>query len=513
MTPLPPPRTSSSPPALRNTLDFFLFERLNALGWNMPLRTFAQLCAFGYALVLPLLLAGSLFGFGVLRKAVQLPPVVIGAAFLLVHLYAGGAYLLREAFSRRRHSVSGSPNEGFFRALDIRARDVFLVYCLARIAVFYGALLTLDTAFLVVYRGALGQGALGLLCVPLALFTLTLAVSVRMASHAGSTPSAGLKTVGALGVACVMAGLFTGRFLGALPAGNAPGTAFQAAPSVAADQPLMLVITSGTTSALLFVAAGVYVIHHYRSLDRASFAIRPTRRPTTAPPMDFRPRRLPLLPVVHRQFTTSRTYPLVRRMYLALLMAGLLLVGVRASETGRPPLAGMERPLTRIAVILCFVMLLGCVELLLATCGPTALGPQFRFAWENMLSQRNISVSAVLYYTAHVLTLTSGVAAAAWLASGTLLWQLPFLGVSVLSATLIAESLTTAPKRLVDGTSTPGVFVACVSIGLALPSLAGCYAQSPLPRLLAALYCVCLLGGGITCIGRRIRTLPLRSAM
>jgi hypothetical protein len=504
---MPSPPTTAT--GLRNTADFLLYERLNALGWNMPLPVFRVLCLAGAAAVIPVLLAVALLGSLLLHRTTDLPGPVLAGGFLLVNLYGGGVYLLREVFSRRRHTVSGSPNEDFYRALDIRARDVFLVYCAARILCFHAALLTVDAAFLFVFRDSLaGPLTAGLIGVPLALCAVTLAVSARLATRAGTAGTAGPGAFAALGPVVLVTGLATGMLLDGLGDGGTPGVDAHTGTGVV--EPLTLAVT--VVCAGLAAAALLRLARDVRRLDREAFALRPAARSATRPAMTFRPRRLPLLPVLHRHFTTSRTAPMIKRTYAVLLMAVLLLAGVHASGSGALPLPGAaERPLTRTAVALGFVLLLGAVELVLATSGPTALAPQFRFAWENLLSHRHIAASAALYYNAHAVLLATGVAAVAGLLNGAVPWHLPFLGLGVMSASLIAESLASAPKRLVDGTSAPGVFVACVSIGLALPALAGSTAHSLPPRLLAALYSVCLFTGAITCIGRRIRTLPSRS--
>ncbi|MFH8404049.1 hypothetical protein ACH4FX_04615 [Streptomyces sp. NPDC018019] len=508
------PHTSDS--GLRHTVDFLLFERLNALGWSMSLPVFRVLCATGSALTLPVLLAGSLFGARLLRGTAELPgPVVVGG-FLLVNLYAGGGYLLRETFSRRRHSVSGSPNERFFRALDIRARNVFLAYCAGRIVYFHAALLAVDGAFLAVFRRVLAGPLLwGLLCTPLVLCLLTLAVSARLATRAGTAAVAtGPGTPAALALVSVATGLATGALLGgsgtASGAGSGMGGGTGLGANAEATGPLVTVVA--TAGVLLAVAAARCLVRDFRRLDQSAFVIRSSGHPATLPAMAFRPARLPILPVIHRHFSASRTYPMIKRAYVVLMMAVLMLAGVHASGSGLLPLpAGAEQPLTRVAVTLGFVLLLGCTELMLATSGPTALGSQFRFAWENLLSHRHIALSAALYYTAHTVLLATGVATVAGLVSGSVLWQMPFLGIGVMSASLIAESLASAPKRLTDGTSAPGVFVACVSIGLALPALAGSALHLLPLRLSAAFYSVCLFGGAITCVGRRVKSLPLRS--
>lgn len=511
------PSTRAAESGLRNTVDFLLFERLNSLGWNMPMPVFRMLCATVGVLTVPVLLAGSLLGGRLLHSTAGLPGPVLAGGFLLANLYVGGVYLLREMFSRRRHSVCGSPNEPFYRALDIRARDVFLVYCGSRILYVHTALLTVDAAFLFVFRDSLaGSSTPGLICVPLALCAVTLAVSARLATRAGTAMATGPGALAALGLVVFVTGLATGMLLdGPWPEGTArmaegrsSGVGMRSGAGVAA--PLALAVTA--TCAALTTAALLRFARDFRHLDRIAFAIRPSGQSATVRATALRPGRLPLLPILHRHFTCGRTYPMVKRTYAALLMVILLLAGVHASGSGTLPLpAGAEQPLTRTAVAFGFILMLGCVELVLATSGPTALAPQFRFTWENLLSHRHVAVSATLYYTAHAVLLTAGVAVAAGLVNGAALWQLPFLGLGMMSASLIAESLASAPKRLVDGTSAPGVFVACVSIGLVLPALAGSTAQPLTLRLSAAFYSLCLCGGAITCIGRRIRSLPLKS--
>lgn len=503
---------------LRSVVDFWLFEQLNALSWSMNLGVFRLLCIGAMATLLPVVTAGALFGTRLLHTVAPLPGALPGLAFLLVHLYVGGAYVVREVFSRRRHSVSGSPNEGFYRALDLRALDVFFVYCAIRIMRFYLVLLLVDAAFLYVFRESLGGAWSVGLVMPVGLCALTLGVSARLATDAGAWEPSGAKALVPVGLILFVTGMVTGHLLGQGDAAShrsehaketAAGFATGLAPDMSAGHPFVL--SAGLAGAAALAAGTVLVWRAGARLRRESFVIRP------APPSRAGRRSmawlalLPLLAVVHRQFVSGRTYGPVWRIYVVVTMTLLLLIGVRLPPAGPLPLSFLSQPMERSIIAVTFIVLLGGVELLLAICGPTALSPQFRFAWENLLSPRQIAVSAALYYAAHALALASGIAAIGWAATRQVLWHVPFLGLAVLSASLIAESLTTAPKRLVDGTSAPGVFVACLSVALSLPALIGCLAQPVPSRLLAVVYSVALFTGAITCIGRRVQTLPLTS--
>ncbi|RSS79568.1 hypothetical protein [Streptomyces sp. WAC06614] len=294
---MPTPHRSGS--ALRTSLDFLCFERLNSLGWNMPLPLFKILCGTGVAVLLPVLFAVTLLASRVLRSMSLLPAPALVGGFLLTNLYVGGAYLLREMYSRRRHSVSGSPNEGFFRALDVRARDIFLAYCASRILLHHTALLTVDAAFLIVFRATLSSSlAVVLACVPLALCALSLAVSAQLAAGAGTGAAArtgGPAVLVGLGALLFLTGLATGMLLDLL--GSRTAGAFQ---GWATEE-------GGDTA------------------------------------------------------------PVVGRTYVILLLTTALACGVRLSGGQLLPLPPDMRGLvTRTAVAVTFVLLLGCVELVLA---------------------------------------------------------------------------------------------------------------------------------------------------
>jgi hypothetical protein len=520
VTPPPPAPVARRRPrgrggGLRTVFDFFCVELLTSLRLPMSLRLFQVLAVGCYVVGTLVALAVSLVVFSLshaLTRDEDGAGYAITAMVCVATGYLGGAYIFREAFSRRRFIVSNSPNVALFRALDVRAADVLAVYCGLRVTAFYLALLLVDLSFVLVFGSSLDLPAWGVpavLLLPLAMYLVTLAVAANSADRRTRPEPMRQWTVLALGTVCFVAGFGTARYL------LGPVRSAGLATSFGAGQVTVLLAILGVGSAVVGAAAAVRLIVSVRRVLRDPFSIQEVR-PTTAGalPAGARTgrlaRALPLPGILHRELVMSWSYPLLKKAFALLLMILLVGLGVLVSGASVLPVADVPDRAVVIFHATVFTVLMGATELILKVIGPTTLATQFRFAWEQHLSEWRIARSAVAYYLGPVALFGAGSAALLSVVTGTVSAGPVSVGVAVMSAAVFAESVLAVPKN-VDGSSANSTVAALATLMLAAPVLLALSAHSALGEILAAAYAACLLGGAVACMGRRIRTLPSTS--
>ena len=504
--------TARPAPGLRAVFDFSYYE-MSAVRGRIPLHTFQavlgglQLLALPVALVLSALV--FTLGAALVGRRTDVGPTLV-VLFLAANLYVAGAYLLKEVFSERRFAVAGSPNAGLFRALDLRARDVFTVYCGLRAVLFHAVLLVVDGVFVVVFRDALGvaTGSAGqLLLLPLALCVACLATSAVVANQHRPTrrtrPGAGL----VLAAVCVGVGWGTARFVAAplLEHGMAGDLGGSRA------EPLIRLVAGG--AAVLAVLAGGVLLVQLRRLRTNSFLLRPSTAGSASAtgPLARSAARLLGLAVLHRELVRSSVYPLVRKNFLVLGGALLVCVGVAASGVPGPLAGAVAAHVPVFASGSAFVVDLIMIGLVFKVVGPATLAGQFRFQFEELQSSPwRIAATATGYYVLTLLSLAVLLSALLRVVVGVTTLQPLALAVSVAAAATIGESLL-APTTKADGSSTQGTAIALVIVLLAAPSMIAVSVTSVPFDLLRITYSICLLGGAIACLAHRITTLPSKS--
>lgn len=494
------------PAGLRNTFDFYCFEQLAAFRLPLSLRLFQLLLVMAGVVGGALLLSGSFVVAALVRA---LASEREGTAYALTALvcvatvYFGAGYVFREALSIRRFVVSNSPNVGFFRALDISARDVLFVYCGLRSTAYFSALFLVGVVFVVMFRSAAGLSPAGMASVlapPPAMYLLTMMVAARAAGRRRRPEPIGWPALLLLGGVCVALGYATARFL------VGPIHQVGLAGSVSQARMTTLVAVLGVVSAVVGGVSAVRLVHHVRRLGRDSFAIQQVR---PARPARTRTGRgglsLPL--VLHHELVSSWAYPLLRKSFATLLTALLFGLGVLLSGASVLPVADVPGRLFTIVSAVAFPVFLGLTELILRVVGPTTFAAQFRFAWENGLSEWRIAVYAGLSYVVPVVVLAAGTSAGLWMLAGVLTTAPLSAAVTVVAAALVAESLV-APPRNVDGSAAANTVGGLLALILAVPVLVVLSFESVAGELLAAGYGLCLGGGAVACLARRTRALP-----
>ncbi|MFL6133397.1 MAG: hypothetical protein ACJ72A_11360 [Nocardioidaceae bacterium] len=501
------PRAASG---LRAVFDFSYYE-MSAVRGRIPFRTFQVLLGGLRLLALPVLLLLSALVLRLAAAMIEGRPD-IGATlvvlFTAANMYVAGAYLLKEVFSERRFAVAGSPNAGLFRALDLRARDVFTIYCGLRAVLFHAGLAAVDCSFTLVLRRAMGigMGSAGLLLVlPLALCLASLATSAVMANQHRPTRRVAPRALIVAAALCVAVGWGTAQFVAAPLVEHGLAGDFGRGRA----EPLIRLVAAGAT--VLGVVAGGVLLAQLRRLNTNSFLVRPSTPGSTGTSALLARRWAPLpdLAVLHQELTRSSVYPLVRKNFLVLGAALLVALGVAGSALPTPLLAGAAAPHVPVFVSgSAFVMDLIMIGLVFKVVGPTALAGHFRFQWEELQnSQWRIAANATGYYVLTLLSLAALISALLRVVVGVTTVQPLALAVAVAAAATIGESVLPASTKA-DGSSTQGTAIALVIVMLAAPAMIAIPAMSLPFDLLRIIYSICLLGGAITCLAHRITTLP-----
>lgn len=500
-----PPRN----PAFRRlaaVLDFHHFETLASLRLRLSLRAFKVLAVSLSLAGLVALLVASTGVFALTRALLaDQPGSVHGLTvmFCVGNLYAAAGYLLREAMSQRRFAVANSPNTGLFRALDIPAREVLIVYCWLRATVYYLALLVVTAVFTFVF-----DASPAVLLTPVSMHVATLAIATRSAlrrTRPRPVPASGWAALGAVSFAL---GYCTARYvLGPI---RESGLASSFGPAEAER----LVVGIGAASALTAVCLAVRLGFDLRRLGADSFTVQ------LAAPRSAASRRGRLLTGTHpiagildRELAASAIHPLIRKIFGFLLMALLACLGVLASGTGLLPVGGFGGRASTIAYALVLATSLGMTELILRAAGPATFAAQFRFAWEAGLRPWGIASAAATCYLLPVAALGAGSALLLLQLAGPAIALAGPVGAAVAAgaASLLAE-WAIAPPRNPDGSAAPNTVGALAALILSAPVLFLLALASPVGGLAAAGYGICLIGGAIACIRHRILTLPSTSS-
>jgi hypothetical protein len=496
--------------------DFYFQELLTPFRSRISLHAFQLVVCTLYALTLPVLLIFSLGLFVVVKPLVadqRGTASTLVVMFLAANLYIAGAYIAREIFSERRFTVANSPNASFYRALDIKARDVFVVYSGLRTAAFYLGLLVVDTAFVAMFHSSIDFPVTGMsvvLALPVASFALTLAVSAAVASRKAAPRPVKWSAFIPPAVAFFCIGFATARFIAEPILDSGWGTAF------GQGQVRLLLGIVAAAAPLVAVISGLFLVVYLRRLTRNSFPIHPTHVAvdgSTPARADRWGGAFAKLRILHREVARSKIYPLVRKNFLILATVLLVCLGVVASGASVLPLTGIASRVQTGFQGFTFVTFIVMVALLLTVVGPTTFAAQFRFEWENlMVSHWRIASSAAVYYLVPVVALAVGFSVLLALVVGALSIGPVALAVSVAAGAMIAES-TITPKVMADGSSSQSAVAAFVVLLLAVPTFASVAVRSTTFDVLAVVYSLCLLGGAIVCMARRTRTMPLKSAM
>lgn len=505
---------------LGNVYSFSLFDLLTSLGSKLSVRSFKLLIAWGlpFIAVVFTLAILALMRFMRILLAEEaglvnrdwLSLVAFGITVTLVYL--GVSCLVSEVLTRRRFCVAANPNIGLFRSLDIRMIDVFLVVAGARIALVHVALYIPALTFVFTFLDELESSpslSVLLVLVPTCSLVVVLSVAARNAIAAD--------VLRGIGPAIQVALIFIFAVLGwATSVFGAHWTALNL-PRFSTDS---LEVGARIAVSLLGLAAIVCLVDFGRCLSlirKNSFPILPQYFP---PPRErpgesmlHRLSRPTLFLALYREFRGANAASIYGRSWVLLTLA-LAWAGGMRFHGGILPLTGPA--LASLAPILFlgfYLLALAQVDATLAACGPTTLKGQLRTAWENGRSAVSLAAEAQTFYNIPLILLAAGAASIDALLFGRLSFGYAVIAVSAVSAALIAESLTSAPKELSDGSVAPNLFVGLMTILLSVPALALVVLLKDGLMYVGLFYCFILWGGASLCMVNRIKRLPLMLSM
>jgi hypothetical protein len=465
----------------------------------------------GYVLGMVVLVSVCLVTFSVVRALTEADGqavYAVTAVVCLANLYVGAAYVFREMFSRRRFVVANSPNTALFRALDVPAREVLIVYCGFRATAFGVALLAADVCFVLVFAPVLGLPPLGyaaILAVPVATYLATVAAAASSAGRRTRPRPIGRWTVAALGGLSFALGYATGRLVVG-PIGEAGLAA-----SFSRGQLSTLVAVLGAGSVVVGGLAATRLVVALRRVARHSFEIQAATRTVPTARRRTRASGPRLVAILHRELAGSWPYSLLRKAGAVLVAVLLASLGLAVSASSVVPLDHLPDRLFTAFHATVFAVFLGTAELVLMVVGPVTLSRQLRFAWENHLSHWHIAAAVLGYALLPVTVFAADAVATLAVWTGVVSLGPLSCAVAVVSGALVAES-TLTPRSNVDGTSAPDLVNALVSLVLAAPVLLALSLHSIPGEVLAIVYSACLAGGAVICLGRRIQIWPSTSA-
>ncbi|MDG4832686.1 hypothetical protein O7627_25745 [Solwaraspora sp. WMMD1047] len=515
----------------RLVFDLYCFDRLIALGWRMPLRVFQILVGGLCLLAAPVVLAVSLLASRALAYALTpasgaepgqpVIPVAAGTGALLLlvltNLYLGVLQLTREAMSRRRYGISRSPNLEFYRAFDIRLIDVFLVHAGLRIVLFSGAIWLVNLGFVAVF-GAVGPPpalwwSVAVL-LPSAAAITGLALAARHANDDGGNRRVGLGPVAAAAVAAGLAGFsLTALATELLAAASAPAWLHRIDATA-------LAAVAGAGAFAVAAGAAISLVRSIRRMRTESFAIpvvSADRRPVGSR-LSRRVRPLlwrwtPVGAMLHGELQGHHAAALMRRMFGFTLVGVCFAIGVAQAPAVQPVVDATSGPLLRVSATLAFVACLVLAELTMFAIGPATLGRHLRYVWEAGVSARALTVGAIACYLAPALTFGLLLSAGTYLTVGRWPPAVVPIGISIVCAAVVGQSLTATPKETVDGSVEANLFVGLVTVLLSTPVLIlALRAGGPVTAIALAGYLTLLLGGAIACLARRVQALPSTSS-
>lgn len=439
---------------LGNVVSFSLFDLLITLGSKLSVRSFKLLIAWGLPAVtvvfalatlallrfMPILLADEARGDN--KESLLL------AAFgvTVVFVYLGVSCLVSEVLTRRRFAVAANPNIALFRALDIRMIDVFMVVAGVRIALFHIALYILALTFVLAFYEEFASSpsmSVLLLLVPTCSLVVVLNVAARNALRADVLRGTGPAIQVALILVFAVLGWATSVFGTHATDLNVPQFSTDSLEAGARIAVSLLV----PTTIVCLVDLG-------RCLSRIrqdSFPIRlqyltPTGEKQAVGRL-HRLSRPTLFLALYREFRGANASSTYVRSWVLLTLV-LAWAGGMRFHGGILPLTGpAAASLAPILFLGFYLLALAQVDATLAACGPTTLKGQLRTAWENGRSAIGLAAEAQAFYNVPLILLAGGAASIDTLLFGRPSFGYAVIGVCAVSAALIAESLTSAPKN------------------------------------------------------------------
>lgn len=513
----PAPRPTAPVPGwwtrLELLIDLRCAELANALGLSWRLSSLKRvLVVAAAALCLAVPAAGYGFAriFAVLSTEVPAPALLVPLAASLV-LLSGLSLVFAEALGRYRNAVSGHPNRAYFRALDVPASLVHLVYVVPRVLGAAGFWVLLGCGGIAGLLAATADRAwvpaaiAGMVLQPLLWLPGTLLVSLRQAGNvlgAGVPFGAGLAAAATLGAS---SGLVLALVL--LPR-LSPGGSVQPVSPVVPGQEHGTALTAVMAVTLLGLA--VLGWSAWRRLRFRSFRVEtaavPARQPRLGRSAGWYWFRLLL---------SQRARSWRRRVEdrLGWALAGIVCALAAARAAGAPDLAGLGAlpgaAASNIVLAAAFgsaMLGLTGAEMTLGDLGRRACGDRLRAAVEIGAPLRTAVAVHFATLLAPTVLLGTLAAAAVSLVLGRIDVSALVIAAGAGAGTIIAERLF-PPPRTVDGGAGESLATALAALLLGGIPPMWLLSAPALSMWLTPLSAAALLGGALWCAHRNLTVL------
>ncbi|MDR1513489.1 MAG: hypothetical protein LBS56_08420 [Propionibacteriaceae bacterium] len=515
-------------------MDFKLMEALTSSRLGIGLAQFKALFIASGVLMLAMTgLAAALIGLSVAGSAVE---VDSSGAWLLLALWAMLVWvwsITQELVSQRRRTVVQAPNRELFKAWDIEARDVLVVYRFGSLTSLFGLLLACLTVATVVSPPSGPRSVAAAVLAWTSAGAGWLAALAVAARNARIVPAATPRPVIAvLGLASVGWGAAVGGLIRSGAVGGPVESAF----------PTAALVGASVVGGLAVAAALIGLAWQWRRLAISPWSLtagRPRhRRRDQSPDSTAGLRSAASSAVPHpARATNTRLSELwaalwaavrgtwqartLRTLALALgvvlgAATGARLAGVRPVVlAGDLNLAGLNvgtgEGVVRTSLLYAAVLVaITLFELIVPTVGAGRLWRHLRWLWEAGVSEGRAALA--LLGLAVVPALATGVAidAGVVLIVGDLGLSASLVCVAMVGGGLLADAAFPPPGNT-DGTSVTSMVTFVSAAALAAPVVAALYFQFPSHRLAAGAGLALILAGAWRCLKKRVLTHPSSS--
>jgi hypothetical protein len=474
------------------------FERVRFLvtmGWSLSPSTLTWVLA---AATLSIGLAAFTSGYLVLTllSAVGaeqfIAPVAVIAGFYVV-----GAASLREIFGPRRLAVQASPNQGFFRALDIEKRHHFLVQAGPR-SVLIALLTAAFSAAALSTNSSDSRNPLTvfvLVGAPVAFAVAFLALSARLAVSVPKRPVASRQivpcAVSATAVSVPAYGMT--RFL-----------VERTSLSPLSPPPWWWSVAAGLAITALASGSALILRRSWHAMSADSFVLVSDEIGLTA----SRSIRHPF-DALWTSVLRSRYRRMISNVSCLLVAAGTVAIAIRLGgfhAEGLPSGGSAAGFLPWLA----FIVGLKVAHLISRDNGAQILAPRLRYLWEGGAETKGLVAVVLITQISFTAILTvPGVLLIGWAATGGVLWQTGPIIAAAVAATLLGGSVSRTTVGQADGSGEASMAAALLTFVSGSP-VALLSLMPGVPGILGtSFYTFLLIGVAALCLRRRILRLPL----
>lgn len=477
----------------RTLRDFRAFEIVNAMRLSLALDSFRTLALFGSIAVVALGTLVFVSAMSVLRDSSLRNTAGALELGLLAVFYLAAVVTVSETISSRRLAVAGSPHLELFRAMELPFQQVVVRYGLIPVLRRTGLVWYVAAMFFIIFFEA-SPHYLGITVIAVSVLTLCSSACLYSTLRFASAPArrAGLRWQ--LCLLTLLLGIAVGVATGLL------WPRFGSAAHVQADaqELLPLMCSIALVGSGLFIMRGIRMWRTlaYRKILLGTGERSPQRKQGAG-----------LTAFVVSDLVSSRHGSVISTIILAWIAVVGILLGARDVLPLHSSVNGED--LHRSLIGISLILSLGVSEPVLYRIGPSAKLYHFRFAWENGTSSTSIVSRLMGVYLVSGGVIGAFLFCGAFLALGIVAPGTVIVGVTVMAAGIIAETLA-RPGTSTDGTKSNDVMDALCTLLLISPCSLVLVLSPANSAILLLGYAMLLTLGAAVCLRTRLLNLRLR---